>query len=625
VPDEDLLANPQLDAARPGVALFAVPHHLAHASAVYALSGKEESSVLVMDGSGSFWSDLPVAERDAVPEAQRARALRHASAGWQPRECASIYSVHRGDFTPVEKHISLNSTTFHSVGMAPFASLGNMYAAVGLQIFGDFLDGPGKVMGLAPYGRATIPVEEFFRVTEWGFEFQSAAIKRFQHRDRWPQRQAEYRDLAASVQKAIEEGVLVLCQRLRRKCPDLHVCYAGGVALNSVANERIVREAGFDDLFIMPAAEDSGTSLGAAYYALWQLTGYRPSARQQTDSVGRRYSRQEISQAICSAPGVSGTTPSQLVEETCELLADGKIVGWFQEGSELGPRALGQRSILCDPRPADMKDRINERVKFREGFRPFAPMILAEDVREWFEVPPGQEQSPFMLRVMPFRPGQARRVPAVAHVDGTGRVQTVTREATPLLHALLTAWKKVSGVPILLNTSMNIAGEPIVETPDDAIWCLTYTQMDACVLGDHLVTKTMDEEGLMRCVLRLNSHCFGLYNAANQPDPSIPIPELTSAGDYIRSAHVSRADQLAERLAVNHLRITVRSSWGEVAHGASPALIRILELVDDRRSAGEIFMLLASPNGSPDYSLARFKRHLGLLRRAGVIQFSQAG
>jgi carbamoyltransferase len=202
VPDEDLLANPQLDAARPGVALFAAPHHLAHAVAVYALSGKEESSVLVVDGSGSFWSDLPVAERDAVPEAQRARALRHASAGWQPRECASIYSIRRGGFTPVEKHISLGSTTFHSVGMAPFASLGNMYGAVGLQIFGDFLDGPGKVMRLAPYGHATIPVEEFFRVTEWGFEFQSAAIARFQHRDRWPQRQAEYRDLAASVQKA---------------------------------------------------------------------------------------------------------------------------------------------------------------------------------------------------------------------------------------------------------------------------------------------------------------------------------------------------------------------------------------------------------------------------------------
>src|SRR6185503_17717040 len=153
------------------------------------------------------------------------------------------------------------------------------------------------------------------------------------------------------------------------------------------------------------------------------------------------------------------------------------------------------------------------------------------------------------------------------------------------------------------------------ETPDDALWCLTYTQMDACVLGDQLVTKTMEEEGLMRCVLRLNSQCYGLYNAANQPDPSIPIPELPTVASTIVSAHVSRANYVAERSAVNHLRITVRSSWGEVAHGASPALIRILELVNDRRSAGEIFMLLGSPNGSPKYSLARFKRHLGLLRR----------
>jgi carbamoyltransferase len=423
------------------------------------------------------------------------------------------------------------------------------------------------------------------------------------------------------VQKAIEEGVLVLCERLRRKCADLHVCYAGGVALNSVANERIVREAGFEDLFIMPAAEDSGTALGAAYYALWQLTGYRCSARQQTDSVGRRYSRQEISQAIRSAPGVSSTAPSQLAEETCELLAAGKIVGWFQDGSELGPRALGQRSILCDPRPAYMKDRINERVKFREGFRPFAPMILAEDVREWFEVPAGQEQSPFMLRVMPFHPEQARRVPAVAHVDGTGRVQTVTREATPLLHALLTAWKKVSGIPILLNTSMNIAGEPIVETPDEALWCLTYTQMDACVLGDQLVTKTMDDEGLMKCVLRLNSQCYGLYNAANQPDPSIPIPELTATGGTIVSAHASRANYVAERAAVNHLRINVRSSWGDVAHGVPVALVRILELIDQKRTAGEVFEILDTNGKTSQYSPSAFKRHLGLLRRASVIDF----
>jgi carbamoyltransferase len=248
-------------------------------------------------------------------------------------------------------------------------------------------------------------------------------------------------------------------------------------------------------------------------------------------------------------------------------------------------------------------------------------MILAEDVREWFEVPAGQEQSPFMLRVMPFHPEQARRVPAVAHVDGTGRVQTVTREATPLLHALLTAWKKVSGIPILLNTSMNIAGEPIVETPDEALWCLTYTQMDACVLGDQLVTKTMDDEGLMKCVLRLNSQCYGLYNAANQPDPSIPIPELTATGGTIVSAHASRANYVAERADVNHLRINVRSSWGDVAHGVPVALVRILELIDQKRTAGEVFEILDTNGKTSQYSPSAFKRHLGLLRRASVIDF----
>jgi carbamoyltransferase len=638
-PEEDIRANPQLDGGRAGLEVFYVPHHLGHAVAAYAMGAQQNATVLVVDGAGSLWQDLPREERRAVPLPQLARAFGpdatchideahiYDPAKWQPREVASIYTAEQGKFTAVEKHISLDSSLSPSIGMAPFASLGNMYAAVGLQIFGNFLDGPGKVMGLAPYGRPTIPIEEFYRVVDWGFDFQTGAIRRFQHNDRWPNRRAEYQDLAASVQKAVEEGLLVLCERLRQRCSIASVCYAGGVALNSVANERIVREAGFHELFIMPAAEDSGTSIGAAYYALWQTHGYAPISAQRVDSLGKNYSQQDVSHAIRSSPGVSHSTPPNIVDEVCELLADGKIVGWFQDGSELGPRSLGQRSIFCDPRGATTKDILNERVKFREPFRPFAPVILEEDVEDWFEVDPARTASPFMLRVMRFRPERAAEVPAVVHVDRTGRVQTVSREFSPRLHALLTAWKRRSGVPILLNTSFNVAGEPIVETPEDAIWCLTFTGIDCCVLGDQLVNKALTGDGLLDWVITPTYKTFALHDKANRPNKRIEVPDLAGASENAVSAHVSRADHMAARLQAEHLRVVVLKPWGDVAHGISPALVRILELVNGHRTAREIFDIVTASGSTARpsaYTVGQFRRHLGTLRRAGAIGFSES-
>jgi carbamoyltransferase len=637
-PDEDVRTNPQFEDALSTLEIFPVPHHLGHAVAAYAMAGTETATALVIDGCGSLWQDLLADERAAVPHGQLVRAFdEHAAdqltaaavsvpAASQPREVASIYSVEHGQFTALEKHISLESSS-ESVGMAPFASLGNMYAAVGLQIFGNFLDGPGKVMGLAPYGQPTIPIEEFYHLNDWGLAFQNGVICRFQHNERWPNRKREYQDLAASVQRALEEGVLRLCERLRRWCVRPSVCYSGGVALNSVANQRVIREAGFADLFIMPAAEDSGTAIGAAYYALWKTKGYASTSRQQIDSSGKRYSSVEICEAVQSSPGVLCSAPSDLVTTACDLLADGKIVGWFQVGSELGPRSLGQRSIFCDPRPAAMKEILNRRVKFREAFRPFAPVILEEDVQEWFDVDPCHCDSPFMLRVMHFWPEQAAKVPAVVHVDGTGRVQTVCRDYSPLLYALLSSWKQKSGIPILLNTSFNIAGEPIVETPDDAIWCMSYTGIDCCVLGDYLIKKIGNQDAWLEWKPAPAYKDFSLYDASSKENSQIEIPDLSTANENLVSVHIARAHQMAQRFQSDHLRIIVEKQWGEIAHGMSPAMVKLLELVDGRRSALAIFDILnaSSKNGSSEpYTIERFKRHMGILRRAGAIRFSVA-
>ena len=372
--------------------------------------------------------------------------------------------------------------------MPGFGSLGGLFSAAAAQIFGDPTDA-GKVMGLAPYGSVTIDPDAFFEINDGRFVFSDEVPKRFATQERWPHARHKYEDLACSVQNALEHALLYLVGRVRELCPSRNLVYAGGVALNSVANERIIRETDFDRVYVIPAAEDSGPAIGAAYHGLFHLTGTHVPRAAEGDGFGATYDSGQISAAIDRTPSVMTRETTDAVNGAADLLVDGKIIGWFTGPSELGPRALGQRSILCDPRQADAKERLNARVKHREAFRPFAPVILLEEVENWFDVGGADPSSPFMLRVMDFKADKRDLVPAVVHVDGTGRVQTVTKAGNGTYYDLVKEFGERTGVPILVNTSLNVMGEPIAETPEDALWCLLLTQLDACVFDGAIVTK----------------------------------------------------------------------------------------------------------------------------------------
>jgi carbamoyltransferase len=279
-----------------------------------------------------------------------------------------------------------------------------------------------------------------------------------------------------------------------------NLCLAGGVALNCVANGRIVEETPFRRVFIQPAAGDDGIALGAAWWGrLAVRAGRRPSA-QRHSFFGRTADERAIDAAIASPLRVvsaSARTVPDVAAAAADLLAAGKVIGWVQGGSEFGPRALGHRSILADPRDASMRDHVNARVKKRQGFRPFAPAVPVEHAEEFFE---GTAESPFMLLAKRVKPAAKGRIPAVVHVDGTARVQTVRREDDPLFHALLLAFGARTGVPVLLNTSFNLRGEPIVESPGDAVECFLRSRLDALVLHDRVLEKRFIHALLSRIV-----------------------------------------------------------------------------------------------------------------------------
>ena len=251
----------------------------------------------------------------------------------------------------------------------------------------------------------------------------------------------------------------------------------------------MARESGFENVWIQPAAGDDGIAIGCAYYGYLEILKQRRSFVMDHSYVGKPYTDQDIQKATSTflvRIQITADRSDDICRDTAKLLADQRVIGWFQGGSEFGPRALGNRSLLADPRKPEMKDILNKRVKHRQAFRPFAPIVLAERAKEIFE---GEEDSPFMLIAKRVRPEWRDRIPAIVHVDGTARVQTVRAETNPMLYRLLKEFEALTGVPVLINTSFNVKGEPIVETPRDAVICFLTTGIDNLVLHDTLVSK----------------------------------------------------------------------------------------------------------------------------------------
>ena len=438
----------------------AVDHHLAHAASAYYLSGFDRSLVLVMDGNG---------------------------------ESAAL-SLYLGEGPDLKPLLSLPATS----------SLGLLYT-FGTHFLGfEPIEDEYKVMGLAAYGEDDTYLPFFEGQVQWLGENHftiPALLKDPASRTlRWSRRlgaprqpgdtiEARHIAIAAGLQATLERAVLRLLRPVEETHRTRHLCLAGGVALNCSLNGVLDRSGLFDRLFVQPASGDPGAALGAALIAERRSGIPVQAGRVATLYLGPAYSSGDIDVALAAhAKHLRWERPADLLDRTVSLLEAGKVVGWFQGRMEFGPRALGNRSILADPRRPDMRDRVNLAVKKREEFRPFAPSVTAEAAEAFFHVG-NLDQYEHMTIAVKARPERALEIPAVVHVNGTSRVQVVRREANPRYWELLTRQGQRTGVPILLNTSFNVRGEPIVCSPDDALRCFLSTGLDALVLEDVLVFK----------------------------------------------------------------------------------------------------------------------------------------
>ena len=474
--------------------LFA-EHHQSHAASAFFPSPFEEAVVLTMDGVGE-WATTSVA-------------------------------IGRGNDLKMTKEIHFP----HSLGL--------LYSAFTYYTGFRVNSGEYKVMGLAPYGEPTykdtiidnlmdLKADGTFRLDQSYFDYctglrmtndKFAAL--FGGPARTPEEQLtqKHMDLAASVQAVTEEVVLRLTRSLREETGIANLCLAGGVALNCVANGKVLRDGRFDNVWVQPAAGDAGGALGAALNAYHRYKDGPRTVNGAGDSMagsylGPNYDQADIERRLADAGAKFDVMDEDaMIDATVMALADEKAVGWFQGRMEFGPRALGGRSILGDPRSPAMQKTLNLRVKYRESFRPFAPSVLREDVADWFEI---DADSPYMLMVAPVVEGRRRAmteeenalfgieklnvprsdIPAVTHVDYSARVQTVHRETNPRYHELISRFKSATGCPVLVNTSFNVRGEPIVCTPEDAFRCFMGSDIEVLVVGECYMRKEDQDPAL---------------------------------------------------------------------------------------------------------------------------------
>jgi len=458
-----------------------VEHHQAHLGSSYFVSPFDEAAVVSVDGFGDF--------------------------------VGAMWGYGKGNKMEVKERIYFP----HSLGLFYLA----ITQLLGFPKYGDEY----KVMGLASYGKPEqLPKMRQIVLLEKGGLFK-LNLDQFIHHSKgvtmtWesgepvmgpayskamedllcPTRKAKdpierkHEDIAASLQAMYEEALFHVLNHVFIQCGTKRLCLAGGCAMNSVANGKIFDKTPFRDVYIQAAAGDAGGAVGAGFYVWNQILGKKRKFVMETAYWGPGYGETQIRSAVegreselkelgCSVKKIDEKV--QLCKAAAEKIAEGKVVGWFQGRMEWGPRALGNRSIIVDPRRAEMKDVLNSRIKRREPFRPFAPSILLEKAGEYFE---RDYPDPFMLKVYPVRPGKRAVIPAVTHVDGTGRLQTVRKEDNPLYWQLIKEFENLTGVPVVLNTSFN-ENEPIVNTPDQALDCFLRTKMDVLVLGSLMISR----------------------------------------------------------------------------------------------------------------------------------------
>ncbi len=518
----------------PGVRRHELSHHLAHAWSVLTTAPFERGLIVVADGIGStyadvhrlssdshlgeYTSDADVAKADSFRQfpADLSEQLKQQNATFREAE-----SVFRFDGMKLEalwkRWIREHTPVFlYNYGFENQESLGAVYSRVSSHVFGDW-NACGKIMGMAPWaGRwqnadgdvgprplMTGPLEEL--AVDWQRLRNEPAPNQWQDKEHRP----EYAQLSADVQRDLETVMLEFLTRLQQQTGERNLCLVGGVGLNSTMNGRIAREAGFDQVYLPPWPGDDGIAVGCAQFGHALLSA--EAVAGDAAEGGHRSAATSVSQiagltrrSIAPTPYLGGSAdPEDIgdalhamepwievddggVDAAADALAAGKVIGWFQGRSEFGPRALGNRSILATPADGDMIDRINAMIKKREAFRPFAPTVLAEHAADFFaDVTP----SPYMSLTVHTHEHQRSRIPAVVHVDGTARIQTLQREHNPLYHDLVSAFHQRSGLPMVLNTSFNIKGEPIVETADDALRHFLDSDLDELYLGQLRITK----------------------------------------------------------------------------------------------------------------------------------------
>ncbi|GAA4231928.1 carbamoyltransferase [Postechiella marina] len=449
------------DSKEEGPEVHFIQHHLSHAAGSFFVSPYKEAALLGIDGSG---------------------------------EWATTWLGHGKD------------NNVECIGQSYFPhSLGSFYEAVtqfcGFRTTYD----EGKTMGLAPMGDPEVfleEVEKIVTVTDDGqlsfdlsyFNYQNMSWKRCsdkffkifgEPRQKNEDFKKHHMDVAAAFQRVLENKALEICDILHKKTNAKYLVISGGVALNSVMNGRIVRESPFEDVYVMPAAGDNGTAIGAAYYLYNGIFKKERNFVHSNPYVGTEYTNDDIEKVLKGAK-LKYETFDDICEVAAGLLEEGNIIGWFQYAMEIGPRALGSRSILANPAFPQMKDKINSEVKFREAYRPFAPSTILEAKNDFFDL---EVEAPFMLKVCNVLKEKQDIIPAVTHVDGSARLQTVTKESHALYYDLIKKLGEKTGVPVVLNTSFNIQGEPVVESPQDAIRCFFSTGLDYLVIGNFLLRK----------------------------------------------------------------------------------------------------------------------------------------